>query len=94
MGTELQKEAFISLRWLTYSLFSLSPIKPIPSFFTSLGFYSDYAHVLKRYSVLFMKRYVLCWPIRPLALLYIPSTIASLVLAWRAFNTKPEEDDD
>ena len=24
MGTELQKEAFISLRWLTYSLFSLS----------------------------------------------------------------------
>mmetsp|Transcript_4620 Transcript_4620/g.10322 ORF Transcript_4620/g.10322 Transcript_4620/m.10322 type:complete len:303 (-) Transcript_4620:71-979(-) len=59
-----------------------------------LGFYSDYAHVLKRYCVLFMQRYVLCWPIRPLALLYIPSTVGSLVLAWRAFNSPPDEDDD
>ena len=60
----------------------------------SLGFYSDYVHVLKRYATLFMRRFVICWPIRPLALLYIPSTIASLVLAWRAFTSKPEEDDD
>ena len=59
-----------------------------------LGFYSDYCHVLKTYFGLFMKRFVLCWPIRPLALVYIPSTIASVVLAWRAFNSPPDEDDD
>ena len=62
-----------------------------------LSFYSDYAHMIKRYLELFVQRYVRCWPDhkghnRPLALLYIPATIVSIVLAWRAFNSPADED--
>jgi len=56
-----------------------------------LNFYSDYSTMLRRYFVLFIKRYVWCWPIRPMSLLYIPSFIVSLVLTWRAFTSSPEK---
>ena len=59
-----------------------------------LTFYADYFGVLKRYLFLFAKTYIWRWPIRPMALLYIPSTIGSIVLAWRAFASPPDEDDD
>lgn len=59
-----------------------------------LSFYSDYASMLWRYGQLFLRRYVLCWPIRPMAFLYIPSAILSLVLVWRAFNLPPAKDED
>mmetsp|Transcript_11696 Transcript_11696/g.26179 ORF Transcript_11696/g.26179 Transcript_11696/m.26179 type:complete len:293 (-) Transcript_11696:117-995(-) len=59
-----------------------------------LTFYSDYFGVLRRYVFLFAKAYVWRWPIRPMALLYIPATIGSMILAWQAFISPPDEDDD
>lgn len=58
-----------------------------------LSFYSDYGSMLRRYCVLFVKRYF-CWPIRPLSLLYGPSFLMSIVLGWRAFNSPPDLDED
>jgi hypothetical protein len=59
-----------------------------------LSFYSDYTSMLRRYVVLFAKRYFLVWPMRPMSFLYIPSFFLSVGLAWRAFQSPPEEDHD
>lgn len=55
-----------------------------------LNFYVDYAHMLKRYGVLFWREYI-SWQ-RPLAFFYIPSFLFSVFLAWRAFKSPPELD--
>ena len=59
-----------------------------------LRFYSDYAHMLYKFGLLFVRRYIITTPFRPLSLLYVPSFLVSSVLTWRAFNTKAEEDED
>jgi hypothetical protein len=59
-----------------------------------VNFYSDYACMMKRFFVLFVRRYITHRPIRPMAFLYVPSFLISSVLTWRAFATPPEADDD
>jgi len=62
-----------------------------------LNFYSDYAHMLRRYVVLFFQRYI--WSgknhqFRQLSLIYIPAFIRTIYLGWRAFTTPPNVDDE
>lgn len=57
-----------------------------------LSFYSDYLSMVRRYVVLFFGRYFCQF--RPMSLLYVPSTIVSVVMGWRAFNTPADLDDD
>jgi len=62
-----------------------------------LNFYSDYAHMLRRYCILFFQRYI--WSgknhqFRPLSLIYIPAFIRTIYLGWRAFTTPPNVDDE
>jgi hypothetical protein len=57
-----------------------------------INFYSDYWSMLKRFSVLFWRRYVVASPFRPMSLLYGPSFVISFILTWKAFRTPPEED--
>ena len=57
-----------------------------------LSFYSDYLGMVRRYLVLFVGRYFCKF--RPMSLLYVPSTIFSTVMGWRAFNTPSELDDE
>mmetsp|Transcript_19680 Transcript_19680/g.30344 ORF Transcript_19680/g.30344 Transcript_19680/m.30344 type:complete len:312 (-) Transcript_19680:81-1016(-) len=59
-----------------------------------LNFYSDYAHMLRRYGVLFFQRYIWTKPFRPLSLVYGPSFLLSLFLGWRAFTSPPTLDED
>jgi hypothetical protein len=59
-----------------------------------LDFYGDYGGMVKRVLILFFKRYVWNWPPRVMAFFYIPSFFMSIALAWRAFNTPPELDDE
>ena len=59
-----------------------------------LSFDSDYFTMLRRFLCLFVKRYVIEFPIRPLSLLYIPSCFYAMRLTWQAFRSKPDEDDD
>jgi hypothetical protein len=59
-----------------------------------VNFYSDYACMLKRFFVLFLRRYIIDKPIGPMTFLYVPSFLVSSVLTWRAFATPPEADDD
>jgi hypothetical protein len=59
-----------------------------------VNFYSDYACMLKRFFVLFFRRYIFDKPIGPMTFLYAPSFLVSSVLTWRAFVTPPEADDD
>lgn len=59
-----------------------------------LSFYSDYFHMLVRFGQLFVQRYVLERPIRPLMLVYIPLTIWSAKLTWKAVISPPEEDEE
>lgn len=59
-----------------------------------LNFYSDYASMLKRFFILFTKRWVTCMPIRPMSFLYVPSFIASVVMTWSAFSSSPDQDED
>eukprot|EP00542_Grammatophora_oceanica_P015819 CAMPEP_0194031778 /NCGR_PEP_ID=MMETSP0009_2-20130614/4866_1 /TAXON_ID=210454 /ORGANISM="Grammatophora oceanica, Strain CCMP 410" /LENGTH=227 /DNA_ID=CAMNT_0038672011 /DNA_START=270 /DNA_END=953 /DNA_ORIENTATION=- len=58
-----------------------------------LSFYSDYTTMLRRFFVLFVSRYVVARPFRPMSLLYGPSIIWSSILTWRAFKTPPDEDE-
>jgi hypothetical protein len=57
-----------------------------------LSFYGDYGTMIMRLMVLFYKRFF--GTFRPMALLYGPSALISAVLGWRAFNSKPELDND
>lgn len=59
-----------------------------------VNFYSDYASMLKRFFVLFWKRYVTDIPIRPMSFLYVPAFFVSAVLTLRAFVTPRDEDND
>ncbi|CAB9521399.1 expressed unknown protein [Seminavis robusta] len=59
-----------------------------------LSFYDDYFGMLRRFFVLFVQRYVLERPIRPMSLLYVPSFFYSLRLTWKAFRSPPELDDE
>jgi len=59
-----------------------------------LSFYGDYFGMVRRIMYLFGKSFLWVWPPRPLAFLYVPSFCVSLVLAWRAFNTPPDLDED
>lgn len=59
-----------------------------------LTFYGDYFGMVKRVLFLFCKSFLWNWPPRPMSLFYVPSFFVSLTLAWRAFNTPPELDDD
>ena len=58
-----------------------------------LNFYSDYATMLRRFVVLFYRRYIWTKPFRPLSLVYIPSFMISLILGWRAFTTPPSHEE-
>lgn len=57
-----------------------------------LTFYSDYLGMIRRYAVLFAGRYF--GKFRPMSLLYVPASLISIFLGWKAFNTDPELDDD
>jgi hypothetical protein len=59
-----------------------------------LSFYSDYTTMLRRFVVLFVKDFILANPFRPLSLLYGPSFAISSFLTWRAFTSRPDEDED
>lgn len=59
-----------------------------------LNFYSDYATMLWRYSFLFVKKYVTCWPLRPMSLLYIPSIIVSTLFTFVAFTNPDDQDSE
>ena len=59
-----------------------------------LTFYSDYLSMLRRFFVLFLKRYAFTTPFRPLSLIYVPSFIWSSVLTWRAFKSPREHDEE
>jgi hypothetical protein len=59
-----------------------------------LTFYGDYFGMLKRVLYLFGKRFLCNWPPRPLAFFYVPSFFVSVALAWRAFNTPPDLDNE
>ena len=59
-----------------------------------LAYYPDYFSMLRRYAVLFWRRYVWCRPVRPMAFLYVPGIAISTVLAVRAFTSPPEHDED
>eukprot|EP00539_Tryblionella_compressa_P007660 CAMPEP_0178764538 /NCGR_PEP_ID=MMETSP0744-20121128/17879_1 /TAXON_ID=913974 /ORGANISM="Nitzschia punctata, Strain CCMP561" /LENGTH=58 /DNA_ID=CAMNT_0020419789 /DNA_START=92 /DNA_END=268 /DNA_ORIENTATION=+ len=50
--------------------------------------------MLKRFFILFWKRFIVTEPFRPMSLLYGPSFVISSLLTWRAFTTPPEDDDD
>ena len=57
-----------------------------------INFYSDYFAMLRRFFGLFVARYL--GELRPLALVYVPAFFQSVRLTWKAFGSKPEEDDD
>lgn len=57
-----------------------------------LSFYSDYLSMVKRYVALFCGRYLRKF--RPMSLLYMPASLATAFLGWRAFNSEPDLDDD
>uniref|UniRef100_A0A7S2UAZ9 Uncharacterized protein n=1 Tax=Attheya septentrionalis TaxID=420275 RepID=A0A7S2UAZ9_9STRA len=57
-----------------------------------LTFYGNYWHMLARYGLLFRRRFF-CGQFRPMSLLYGPSSLLSIFLGWRAFNTPPDTDD-
>jgi hypothetical protein len=59
-----------------------------------LSFYGDYGGMLRRYVVVFAKKFFGDWPPRPMTWLYGPSFVASIVLGWRAFTSPPELDED
>jgi len=62
-----------------------------------LSFYSDYAHMVKRYFILFAGRYfgfLRGGEFRPMCLLYGPSFLLSAVLGWKAFDVGNRDDDD
>jgi hypothetical protein len=59
-----------------------------------LAFYGDYGGMLRRYAVLFAKKFFGSWPPRPMTWLYGPSFAASIVLGWRAFTSPPDLDKD
>lgn len=56
-----------------------------------LTFYSDYGSMLKRFVLLFVKRYL---AFRPMALLYVPLSFVSGISTWKAFKSPPEDDGD
>ena len=57
-----------------------------------LSFYADYFSMIQRWLRLFIQKYVFHAPIRPLSLLYIPATLYSINLTWKAFRSRPELD--
>ena len=56
-----------------------------------MTFFGNYFQMCLRWFKVTMMRYILHWPPRPLAFLYIPSTVASIVLGIRAMI--PEKED-
>lgn len=59
-----------------------------------LSFYGDYFGMIRRVLYLFGKRFLWTWPIRPMEFLYVPSFFVSVALAWKAFSTPPDLDEE
>jgi hypothetical protein len=59
-----------------------------------LSFYSDYATMLRRFVVLFVKEYIVTQPFRPMSLIYGPSFAISSYLTWKAFTSSPDDDEE
>ena len=59
-----------------------------------MSFYQNYAHMLWVYTKVVWGRYIWTWPIRPMAYLYVPSLVYTLVAGYRAFNSPSDLDDD
>ena len=58
-----------------------------------LSFYSSYGSCVRRFLVLFLKRYVFQQPMRPMSFLYIPAFFYSCWLTVKAFRSPPEQDE-
>jgi hypothetical protein len=75
-------------RFVASSLLTL--ILLLVSFYNHhMTFYHNYSHMLSRWLKVSFVRYVGQWPPRPLALLFVPTTLLSLYLGGRALQNEP-----
>ena len=78
-------------RFIASSLLTL--ILLLVSFYNHhMTFYHNYSHMLSRWLKVSFVRYVGHWPPRPLALLFVPTTLLSLYLGARALQNEPVGD--
>jgi hypothetical protein len=59
---------------------------------THMTFYSNYAQMLRRYTVVCFRTFI--WPLRPLTALMLPMTAFTSYLGYRAFNSPSSDDND